>query len=175
MQKQRSHDERQSRTHFYFVVRSFNREFLRQRVMANTWLKRQIVQCELVVALTRQDRWKRVINASSDAIATPVWIGLFSLNFFERSRKAVRVKKHHIFLTNLKRILKHSLRCEKSFWFRNLMAKCWKLLTHANFCWKLIQIVAMFAIRVLKKIELHWEPFAVSIDKEMLSSASWQN
>ena len=54
-QKQRSHDERQSRTHFYFVVRSFNREFLRQRVMANTWLERQIVQCELVVALTHQD------------------------------------------------------------------------------------------------------------------------
>ena len=32
----------------------------------------------------------------------------------------------------------------------------------------------MFAIRLLKKSELHWEPFAVSIDKEMLSSASWQ-
>ena len=30
----------------------------------------------------------------------------------------------------------------------------------------------MFAIRLLKKSELHWEPIAVSIDKEMLSSAS---
>ena len=46
------------------------------------------------------------------------------------------------------------------------MAKCWKLLTHANFCCKLIQIVAIFAIRLLKKSELHWEPFAVSIDKK---------
>ena len=33
----------------------------------------------------------------------------------------------------------------------------------------------MFAIRLLKKKkELHWKPFAVSTDKEMLSSASWQ-
>ena len=27
----------------------------------------------------------------------------------------------------------------------------------------------MFATRLLKNSELHWEPFAVSIDKEMLS------
>ena len=26
----------------------------------------------------------------------------------------------------------------------------------------------MFATRLLKKSELHWEPFAVSIDKDML-------
>ena len=32
----------------------------------------------------------------------------------------------------------------------------------------------MFAIRLLKKSELHWEPFADSTDKEMLSSASRQ-
>ena len=32
----------------------------------------------------------------------------------------------------------------------------------------------MFAIRLLKKSELHWEPFAVSIDKDMLRSGSWQ-
>ena len=32
----------------------------------------------------------------------------------------------------------------------------------------------MFAIKTAKKSELHWKPLAVSIDKEMLSSASWQ-
>ena len=32
----------------------------------------------------------------------------------------------------------------------------------------------MFAIRLLKKNELLWEPFAVSTDKEMLSSANRQ-
>ena len=37
---------------------------------------------------------------------------------------------------------------------------------------KLIQIVAMFAIKTAKKSELHSEPLAVSIDKEILSSAS---
>ena len=39
----------------------------------------------------------------------------FSLNFFERLRKAVRVKKRHIFLANLKRILKHSLSVREIF------------------------------------------------------------
>ena len=32
----------------------------------------------------------------------------------------------------------------------------------------------MFAIRLLKKSELHWEPFAVLTDEETLSTASWQ-
>ena len=29
-----------------------------------------------------------------------------------------------------------------------------------------MKIVAMFAIELLKKSELHWEPFAVSTDKK---------
>ena len=32
----------------------------------------------------------------------------------------------------------------------------------------------MLGTRLQKKSELHWEPFAISIDKEMLSSARWQ-
>ena len=39
----------------------------------------------------------------------------FSLTCFERLRKAVRVKKRHIFLPNLKRILKHSLSVRETF------------------------------------------------------------
>ena len=37
-------------------------------------------------------------------------------------------------------------RARNLFGFRNLMVKCLKLLTKANFCYKLIKIVAMFAI-----------------------------
>ena len=39
----------------------------------------------------------------------------FSPTCFERLRKAVRVKKRHIFLANLKRILKHSLSVREIF------------------------------------------------------------
>ena len=39
----------------------------------------------------------------------------FSLTCFERLRRAVRVKKRHVFLANLKRILKHSLRVREIF------------------------------------------------------------
>ena len=55
-------------------------------------------------ATERNTRYARVRKALRNPLRHS-----FSLACFERLRKAVRVKKRHIFLANLKRILKHSL------------------------------------------------------------------
>ena len=79
----------------------------------------------------------------------------FSLNFFERLRKAVRVKKRHIFLANLKGILKHSLSVREIFLVYKFNGEMLKTSDSCEFLLKINQIVVMFAIRLLKKSELH--------------------
>ena len=61
----------------------------------------------------------------------------FSLTCFERLRKAVRVKKRHIFLANLKRILKHSLGVREIFLIQKFNGKMLKTFNQSEFLLKI--------------------------------------
>ena len=66
--KQRSHDERQSRTHFYFVAPSLNTSFC----VSASWQTRRFREKSFSVNWSSRLRVRIVENASSDAIATPL-------------------------------------------------------------------------------------------------------
>ena len=61
----------------------------------------------------------------------------FSQTCFERLRKAVRVKKRHIFLANLKRILKHSLCVREIFLVQKFNGEMLKTSNQSEFFLKI--------------------------------------
>ena len=67
MLKQRSHDKRQSRTHFYFVAPSLSTSFC----VSASWRTRRYREKSFSVNWSSRLRVRVVENASSDAIATP--------------------------------------------------------------------------------------------------------
>ena len=61
----------------------------------------------------------------------------FLANLFERLRKAVRVKKRHIFLANLKRILKHSPSVREIFLVQKFIGEMLKTSNQSEFLLKI--------------------------------------
>ena len=63
-----------------------------------------------------------------------------------RLRNTTQAKKRHIFLVNLKKILKHSLSVQDHSFYSGFGSEMLKT-TKATFCSKLNKMVALFAIR----------------------------
>ena len=72
------------------------------------------------------------------------------ISFFDRLRDITRVKKCHIFLASLKKILK----ANENFFGQKFSGKMLKTLNKANFAEKLLKMVAMFAIRLVRRKQI---------------------
>ena len=64
------------------------------------------------------------------------------------------VKKRHIFLANLTKILKHSLSVQEIFFGQKFHGKMLKIMIKASFCTKSPKMVSMFAIRLPRRKQI---------------------
>ena len=67
--------------------------------------------------------------------------------------------------------MKYFLSVREIFFGLKYDGKMLKILSAANFCRKIIKMVAIFEISRNEESKLHEEPFALSTDKEILSTS----